>query len=61
MNPQNVAKLDKAVKDIAEIRTDVKWLIKSAEEHKATHRSYNLKMFGAFLAALVAAAVACFR
>jgi len=61
MNPLNVQKLDKLVKDVAVVKRDVEWLRESHKEHKATHRSYNLKMFGAFLAALIAALVACFR
>jgi len=61
MNPLNVQKLDKLVEDMAEVKTDVKWLKGAYTDHKATHRAYNLKMFGAFLAALIAAFIACFK
>jgi len=61
MNPLNVQKLDKLVEDMAEVKTDVKWLKGAHTDHKATHRAYNLKMFGAFLAALIAVIIAWLR
>jgi hypothetical protein len=46
-------------KDIAEIKTDVKWLIQYQKEHRAEHSRMKMLVNGAFISAVISILLAC--